>query len=195
MLRLAGWHSAPSVLFIRVSPDGTSALQRVQEVMKTEVEPSSIAVEGNKGIKVVKACTVRKPAAELYAFWRHLPNLSRVIKHPVAITRVSPTESHWAVSAPGKDPVEWNAIIINDEPDRLIAWQSKPDADVPNAGSVRFDPAPGNEGTEVTVKLEYLPPGGKLGSLVAKLTRDDADQQVADALHRFKVLMEAGEIP
>jgi uncharacterized membrane protein len=161
----------------------------------TEVEKSSIAVEGNKGIKVVKSCTVRKPAAELYAFWRHLPNLTRVVKHPVTISAASSTESHWTVSAPGHRVIEWDAIIINDEPNRLLAWQSTEGAEVPNAGSVRFEPAPGDEGTEVCVKLEYAPPGGKLGSLVAKLTRDDADQQVADALHRFKALMEAGEIP
>jgi uncharacterized membrane protein len=66
---------------------------------------------------------------------------------------------------------------------------------VQNAGSVRFENAPGDEGTEVTVALEYNPPGGKLGAMVAKLTRDSAGAQVYDALRRFKALMEAGEIP
>jgi uncharacterized membrane protein len=60
---------------------------------------------------------------------------------------------------------------------------------------VRFEPAPGDEGTEVTVALEYDPPGGKLGAAIAKLTRDAASSQVYDALRRFKALMEAGEIP
>ena len=35
-------------------------------------------------------------------------------------------------------------------------------AEVVNAGSVRFEDAPGDEGTEVTVSLEYNPPGGRL---------------------------------
>jgi len=159
------------------------------------VEPSRIVVSGNKGIKVERACTVRKPAAELYAFWRRLPNLMRVIKHPVQITEQSPTATHWEVSAPGKDPVTWDAIIINDTPNELLAWQSREGSEIPNAGSVRFAAAPGDEGTEVVVKLEYEPPGGKLGALIAKFTRDEAGQQVGDALHRFKALMEAGEIP
>ncbi|MES2696944.1 MAG: cyclase, partial [Verrucomicrobiota bacterium] len=73
--------------------------------------------------------------------------------------------------------------------------RSGPGADVANAGSVRFEAAPGDEGTEVTVALEYDPPGGKLGAAVAKLTRDSAGSQVYDALRRFKALMEAGEIP
>jgi uncharacterized membrane protein len=154
-----------------------------------------IVVRGNRGIKVVKSITVRRPAAELYDFWRDLGNLSKIVKHPVTVVTLSSVESHWAVSAPGRDPVEWDALIINDEPGELIAWRSREDAEVPNAGSVRFEAAPGDEGTEVTVKLEYDPPGGKLGALVAKLTGDEAGQQVADALRRFKALFETGEIP
>lgn len=157
---------------------------------------SKITVPGNRGVKVVRSCTIRKPAAELYRFWRSLENLAQVIKHPVAITRTSDTESHWSVSAPGGDHrVEWDAVIINDEPDRLVAWRSKEGADIANAGTVRFEPAPGDEGTEVRVQLEYDAPGGKFGALLAKLSGEEPAQQVAEALRRFKALMEAGEIP
>ena len=155
---------------------------------------AKIAVPGNRGIKVVRAVTIRKPAAELYAFWRDLPNLMQVINHPVTITAPTRDESHWVVSAP-VGTVEWDALIINDEPDRLIAWRSRDGAQVQNAGSVRFEDAPGDEGTEITVALEYNPPGGKLGAAIAKLTRDSAGSQVYDCLRRFKALMEAGEIP
>jgi uncharacterized membrane protein len=154
-----------------------------------------IAVPGNRGIKVVRAVTIRKPAAELYAFWRHLPNLMQVVNHPVMITTSGGDESHWVVSAPAGKTVEWDAVIVNDTADRLIAWRSREGAAVDNAGSVRFEDAPGDEGTEVTVALEYNPPGGKLGAAIAKLTRDSAGSQVYDALRRFKALMEAGEIP
>ncbi len=155
---------------------------------------AKIAVPGNRGIKVVRAVTIRKPAAELYAFWRELPNLMQVIHHPVTITAPTRDESHWEVSAPFGS-VEWDAIIINDEPDRLIAWRSREGAQVQNAGTVRFEDAPGDEGTEVTVALEYNPPGGKLGAAIAKFTRDSASSQVYDCLRRLKALMEAGEIP
>ena len=155
---------------------------------------AKISVPGNRGIKVVRAVTIRKPAAELYRFWRNLTNLTQIIHHEVTISTTSNEDSHWAVSAPGGQ-VEWDAIIVNDEPDRLIAWRSKAGGNVDNAGSVRFEAAPGDEGTEVTVALEYDPPAGKLGAAVAKLTRDSASSQVYDALRRFKALMEAGEIP
>ncbi|ACB73357.1 SRPBCC family protein [Opitutus terrae] len=176
----------------------TSPATRQQTADRSELvdKPrAKIAVPGNHGVKVVRACTIRRPAAELYQFWRSLENLTRIIKHPVAITRLSDTESHWAVSAPGDRMVEWDAVIINDAPDRLIAWRSKDGAEIRNAGSVRFERAPGDEGTEVRVQLEYDPPGGKLAAWVAKLTGEEPEQQVAEALRRFKALMEAGEIP
>lgn len=156
---------------------------------------AKIAVPGDNGIKVVRAITIRKPAAELYAFWRDLKNLMQVIKHPVTITTLNENESHWVVSAPAGQSVEWDALIINDEPGKLIAWRSQEGGDVENAGSVRFEPGPGDEGTELTVALEYNPPAGKIGAAVAKFTRDSASAQIHDALRRLKALMEAGEIP
>ena len=138
---------------------------------------AKIAVPGNRGIKVVRAVTVLQPASTLYNFWRDVTNLARVIHHRVAITATSNEESHWVVSAPGGRSVEWDALIVNDEPDRLIAWRSRDGADVQNAGTVRFEAAPGDEGTEVTVALEYNPPAGKVGAALAKLTRDSASSQ------------------
>lgn len=155
---------------------------------------AKIVVPGNRGIKVVRAVTVLRPAAELYRFWREVTNLNQIIHHPVTITATSKDESHWVVSAPAGRTVEWDALILNDEPDRLMAWRSRAGGDVDHAGSVRFEAAPGDEGTEVTVALEYDPPGGKAGAVLAKLTRDSASSQVYDALRRFKALMEAGKI-
>jgi uncharacterized membrane protein len=157
---------------------------------------SKIVVRGNRGVKVTRACTVLKPASELYRFWRDEENLLRIIKHPATIEKVSAVESRWTVSAPpGERQVSWRSLIINDEPDRLIAWRSAEGAEIANAGTVRFEPAPGGDGTEVTVTFEYNAPAGKLGAWLAKLSGEEASQQVAEALRRFKALMEAGEIP
>lgn len=191
----------PSPSSPRVSRPNKPASARSSDAAATSVStrkrvsPSRIVVRGDKGVKVTRAVTIRRPADELFAFWRNLENLTRVIKHPVTIQRVSDLASHWSVSAPGDRMVEWDAVIINEDPGRLIAWRSREDAEVPNAGTVRFHPAPGDEGTEVTVSLEYNPPAGKLGALLAKLSGDEPAQQVGEALRRLKALMEAGEIP
>jgi len=60
---------------------------------------------------------------------------------------------------------------------------------VASAGSVRFEEtAPGT--TTVSVSLKYDPPGGKLGSLVARLFGENPQQQIEEDLGRFKEIME-----
>ena len=43
--------------------------------------------------------------------------------------------------------------------------------------------------------LDYVPPVGTLGAMVAKLYGEEPDLQVEEDLGRFKALMETGEIP
>jgi uncharacterized membrane protein len=90
--------------------------------------------------------------------------------------------------------IEWEAETVDDEPDRRIAWQSLPDATVPNRGAVEFEPAPGNRGTILRVDLQYDPPGGAAGAAIAKLFGREPSQQIAEDLRRFKQLVETGEV-
>ena len=157
--------------------------------------PSRPAVTGNRGKKVVKACTIKRSPEELFRFWRRLENLPKFASQLVSITETSDKESHWVAKSPTKHVLEWDAVIINEHQNQLIAWESKPGADIPHAGTVRFQPAPGGQGTEVIVAFEYVPPGGKLGAAIAKLHGEEPELQVEEDLMRFKALMEAGEIP
>jgi uncharacterized membrane protein len=96
--------------------------------------------------------------------------------------------------APAGKEVQWEAEIVEDVPNERIAWRSVEGSDVYNAGTVSFQKAPGDRGTEVRVHLEYDPPFGKLGSKVAMLFREEPGQQVQDDLRHFKQVMEIGEI-
>jgi uncharacterized membrane protein len=89
---------------------------------------------------------------------------------------------------------EWDAEIIDDRPNELIAWRSLDGATVDNSGVVRFKPAPDGQGTEVHVELHYKPPAGKIGATIAKLFGEAPEQQVRDDLRAFKQVMEIGEI-
>lgn len=158
-----------------------------------QLGPRGISVPGNQGYKVVRACHILRPAAELYAACRNLENLPRILGQPVTITRVDGTEPRWKVRirVAGR-PIEWDATLINDEPDRLIAWRSLEGAPVPNAGTIRFEPVADGPGTTVTLQMEYDPPGGKLTAFFAELTGQGPESQVTEALRRFKDLMESG---
>lgn len=143
------------------------------------------SVGHKKGVRVEKTVTINKPADELYRFWRNFENLPRFMAHVESVRVKDSTHSHWKVKGPTGKSVEWDATIINDIAGELIAWKST-EAEIANAGSVRFRSASGGRGTEVTVNLEYDPPAGKVGMLVAKLFGEEPTQQVQDDLRRFK---------
>jgi len=141
---------------------------------------------------VQQVVTIKKPPEELYRFWRDFTNLPRIMDHLESVTVEDGKRSHWRARAPAGNSVEWDAEIINDEPNRVIAWRSLENASVANAGSVRFIPAADNRGTEVRVTLDYIPPAGRAGAIVAKLFGEEPSQQVKDDLRRFKSVMENG---
>jgi uncharacterized membrane protein len=155
---------------------------------------SKVAVPDNKGIKVVKSCTINRPREELFQFWRHFENLPLFMKHLRLVTQISEKESHW-IAKIGRKEIEWDSIIINEHPNELIAWRTREGSEIAHAGSVRFETAPGNRGTEVTIAFEYEPPSGKAAAFVSKLFGKEPGQIVEKDLMCFKALMETGEIP
>jgi uncharacterized membrane protein len=91
--------------------------------------------------------------------------------------------------------VEWKAEIINEVPDQVLAWRSLPGSDVVTAGSVNFDAVRGGRSTQVSVHLQYAPPAGKAGALVASLFGREPSQTIREDLRHFRQLLEAGERP
>ncbi|WP_322744558.1 SRPBCC family protein [[Phormidium] sp. LEGE 05292] len=148
----------------------------------------------NQNIIVEKTVTINKSPEELYRFWHNFENLPTFMKHLKSVRVSDQKRSHWIANAPMGNSVEWDAEIINDQENHLIAWASLEGADVDNSGFVRFQPAPEGRGTEVKVVMEYNPPAGALGAAIAKLFGEEPEQQIGDDLRRFKQLMEAGEI-
>ncbi len=166
-----------------------------QELSSTKGVPTCASVPYGLGICVEESVTIDKTPEELYRFWRDLENLPRFMSHLKAVEVIDGTYSHWVARAPVGMQVEWDAEIINDIPNELIAWRSMPDSDIPNAGSVHFTPAPGGRGTEIKVVLKYDPPAGKTGAAIAGMFLQSPGEQIKDDLRRFKQLMETGEIP
>lgn len=152
------------------------------------------AVGIDSAIRVEKTATINRPASELYAVWRDFTNLPRFMRHLKSVTMLDDRRSHWVANAPLGTDVAWDAEVITDEPDHLIAWTSLPGADIENSGFVRFQPATGGRGTEVKVVMEYNPPGGGLTAALARLFGEEPELQIGDDLSRFKQLMETGEI-
>jgi uncharacterized membrane protein len=153
------------------------------------------ALGGDRGVHVRESIRLEVPVADVYRFWRRLENLPRFMTHLERVTEGPDGRSRWIAKGPAGLAVEWEAGIINEVENKLLSWRSLPGSDVATAGSVKFDAARAGRVTQVSVHLQYAPPAGKAGALVASLFGREPSQTIREDLRHFKQLLEAGEIP
>jgi uncharacterized membrane protein len=85
--------------------------------------------------------------------------------------------------------------MINEIPNKVIGWRSLPGSDILTAGSVNFDRVRAGTATQITVTLQYAPPAGRLGKVIAQILGDEPSQTIREDLRRLKWILEGGEIP
>lgn len=159
------------------------------------VDDTRIALAGERGVHVRESIRLELPIQDVYRFWRRLENLPRFMRHLDQVREAADGKSHWVASGPAGLRVAWDAEIINEVENKVLAWRSLPGSDVVTAGSVNFDAARGGRNTQVSVHLQYAPPAGKAGARVASLFGREPSQTIREDLRRFKQLLEAGEVP
>jgi uncharacterized membrane protein len=147
-----------------------------------------------RDVHIEKSIAIEKSPEELYSFWRDFTNLPLFMRNLDSVTVLDATRSHWVARGPAGTRVEWDAEIYNEIENELIAWRSTENADVVNAGSVRFQKAPTGHGTFVRVTMNYNSPAGTVGASLAQLLGVDPGQLIKEDLRRLKQLAEAGEI-
>jgi uncharacterized membrane protein len=141
---------------------------------------------------IQRSIRIDRSPEDLYRFWRNFENLPRFMNHLESVKVQDPQRSHWVTKAPLGNHVEWDAEITEDQENKLICWRSLPNADVPNQGCVSFHSSDYEVGTEVKVTMQYSPPGGMAGALVATLFGESPDQQLYQDLWRLKQEIEQG---
>jgi uncharacterized membrane protein len=144
-------------------------------------------------LRIRKSLTINRPAEELYNFWRKLENLPSFMNHVKSVKDLGNGQSHWVVNVLNGMELEWDAHITVDRPNEMIAWETLPEATLQNRGYVKFIPT--SRGTEVSVSLEYDPPGSAVGEMAGRAVKFIAEQQIKEEIRNFKRLMETGELP
>ena len=132
---------------------------------------------------VEKSIEVELPVSTVYNQWTQFEEFPRFMEGVERVTQLDDTRLHWVAEIAGAKR-EWDAEIVDQEPDRRIAWRSLDGAG--NGGIVTFQPA-GAAATRVNLQMEFAPDGvaetigDKLG-FVSKQTEGD--------LKRFKAFVE-----
>lgn len=170
---------------------------RWPDILNGSAQPDSTrtALGCDLGVHGRESIRLEVPVADVYRFWRRLANLPQFMTHLDRVTEGADGPSHWVTSGHAGLAVEWEAEIINEVENKVLAWRSLPGSDVVTAGSVNFDAARGGRSTQVSVHLQYAPPAGKAGALVASLFGREPSQTIREDLRHFKQLLETGEIP
>lgn len=170
------------------------ALGQWPTVTSSDTDDTRAQLAGDRGVVVHEAVRLELPLDEVYAFWRRFENLPRFMTHLASVTETDERRSHWTARGPGGVLVEWDAEIINEVENQVIGWQSLPGGDITVAGSVNFDAIRGGHGTQVTVRLQYAAPAGRIGSFVSMLAGREPSQTIREDLRRLKQILEAGEV-
>ena len=172
---------------VEARDDGLAVDSRHSQVRQDEAGRDEKAVVG-------RTVTIDLPAQEIYAFWRDFSNLPRVLENVERIDVIDDNRSHWVVKAPAGRTVEWDSVVIDDEPGRLISWQSVEGSEIRTSGRVEFIDAPPGRGTYVRATIAYDPPGGVIAEWIAKLLQREPNVQARRDLRRLKQFLETGEI-
>jgi uncharacterized membrane protein len=136
---------------------------------------------------IEKSIDVNVPVSTAYGQWTQFEEFPRFMEGVVAVKQIDDSHIRWIVEVGGEHQ-EWEAEIVEQQPDRLIAWRSTDGLN--NSGRAEFLPT--SEGTRVNVAMEYEPEGLK-ESAGALLGVDGS--QVEGDLERFKELVENREVP
>lgn len=145
---------------------------------------------GGATVTVERTITINRNPDEVYRFWHNFENLPRFMEHLESVRVFDDRRSHWVASVPGGMNFEWDAEMTEDVPNERISWQSMPNAEVDNQGTVEFRRVPG--GTRLMFKASYLIPG--VSGATSKVLQYISEKQLEKELNQFKNLIESREL-
>jgi uncharacterized membrane protein len=130
---------------------------------------------------------------DVYDVWANYENFPHFMSHVTEVRDLGRGRSHWVVRGPGGSEYAWNSVLTEQSRPHRLAWRSETGAEIPQSGSVQFEPHRG--GTLVTVRMSYSPPVGAIGHGLATLLGSDPKAQMDDDLARMKAFIERGAVP
>ncbi len=130
-----------------------------------------------------KSIVVDQPVSTVYNQWTQFEDFPQFMEGVESVTQVDDKRLHWVAEIAGTRR-EWDAEIVDQEPDRRISWRSLDGT--PNAGTVSFEPEGG--GTRITLELDVEPQGAieQIGDKLGFVSK-----QAEGDLKRFAAFIES----
>jgi uncharacterized membrane protein len=134
--------------------------------------------------RIEESIDVNVPVTTAYNQWTQFEEFPRFMEGVESVTQIDDTHLRWVAEIGGQRN-EWEAEIIEQEPDRRVAWRAREGHHT--SGNVRFEPL-GDSQARIQVVMEHEPEGltETLGSALGADSR-----RVKGDLDRFKELVES----
>lgn len=150
---------------------------------------------GRRAVDLQKTISIDAPVDQVWEFWNSYENFPRFMHH---VREVRSTgvhgQSHWRIEGPGGVPIEYDAVVTEQIPNKVLAWKTVEGSPVEHAGYVHFEPTVDGR-TRLHIRMSYNPPGGAIGHGIAWLFGADAKSRMDADLVRMKTLIETGHPP
>jgi uncharacterized membrane protein len=178
MLVLAGFGAVSAAATV------PTVQESVRKLLQRARRTAGAMAEGTSPTAVVEEIEVDVPVSTAYNQWTQFEEFPQFMEGVDKVLQLDDTLLHWAATVAGKH-AEWEAKIVEQEPDRRISWESTDGKHT--RGTVTFDEA-GRERTKIQLTMSYmaegpLERGGSAAGLDARRIRGD--------LERFKNLVES----
>ena len=135
--------------------------------------------------KIVDAAIeVGVPVTAAYNQWTQFEEFPQFMEGVDEVTQIEDTLLHWAATVAGKH-AEWDAQILEQEPDRRIVWESVDGKRT--RGTIEFEPLAADR-SRIRLHMSYTPddPAEKAGSAIGLDNR-----RIKGDLKRFRELVES----
>jgi uncharacterized membrane protein len=134
--------------------------------------------------RVEESIDVNVPVSTAYNQWTQFEEFPSFMDGVKSVKQIDDTRLHWVADI-GGNTEEWDAEIVEQQPDRKISWRALDGHS--NSGTVLFEPLGDNQ-TRINLVMEHETEGltEALGSALGGDSR-----KVKDDLERFKEFVES----
>ena len=138
--------------------------------------------------RIIEQVEVDVPVRVAYDQWTQFETFPQFMEGVDRVVQIDDKTLEWTASIAGKTK-NWRAEIIEQQPDRVVAWRSTDGAQ--NDGSVTFEPL-GPDRVRVTCQLDVEPEGlvEKVGDALGMVER-----RVKGDLERFRDFVQSQGAP
>jgi uncharacterized membrane protein len=133
--------------------------------------------------QIERSIDVAVPVSTAYNQWTQFEEFPRFMEGVEEVRQLDDRHLHWRAEVGGKE-VEWDAEIVDQIPDKRIAWMSTSGAK--NAGVVTFHRL-SDDRTRIMLQVDYEPEGAveTIGDALGVVSR-----RTAGDLERFRDFIE-----